>query len=91
MKLCVDCKHFTAPASEPVDVTDYGICNHPRSISINPVDGTTKQLRAYVSRNSVYHGCGLEASYFEAINPLNDDDEWLDNTFSRKAYTYVRV
>ena len=81
MKLCINCRYFTAPASEPVDPTEFGLCTHPRSVAVNPVDGSTKALRAFISRNSIYHGCGLEASFYEPTHITSEDEGWLDSKF----------
>lgn len=81
MKLCVNCKFFSAPAGEPIDPIEFGLCTHPKSISVNPVDGSTKALRAFISRNSIYHGCGLEGSFYIPIHADTDDEGWLSSKF----------
>ena len=79
MKFCVDCKFFSSPAGEPVDPVEFGLCTHPKSVAVNPVDGSTKALRAFISRNSL--GCGLEASLYVPIHAHADDEEWLNSKF----------
>ena len=81
MKLCVNCKFFSTPASEPVDPVEFGLCTHSKSVAVNPVDGSTKQLRAFISRNSVYHGCGFEASFYIPIHAEADEENWLESKF----------
>ncbi len=85
MKLCIDCKYLSLPSGESEDAPSHGVCMHPQSVIVNPVNGAMRKLLATDARQSHFSGCGLEARFYVPIHPT-DDDGWLDKVFNKVAH-----
>ena len=66
IKLCCDCRFYKKDWY--ARITGYGdtfdFCVNPHLVAVNPVSGKTKG--GFCDTMRKFHGCGMDAKYFEA-------------------------
>lgn len=66
IKLCKDCKWYKKDWIARIfgNRDTYDTCHNPHFVTVNPVTGETKG--SFCDDMRKFHGCGMDAKYFEA-------------------------